>query len=213
MSVFLCFNMKNKLKNLSLGYLIYTTMKKLLVLGLFFISTIIYSQSVTIYRSYDDYKTEQGIKYDTYKKIARNLWGSKYRIVVRKSGKSKRIKCERIWGFMLEKTLFRTYGSGQYAMQISGDKLFYFENGEAYINKGKFIVGHYNFIATTVDGLLILLPNPDSKPDVIQQYEYFKKSYPQHKKFYDCFDKAHELENCRDCMDRYNYPDKIRPFQ
>ncbi len=187
-------------------------MKKTLPFLFFLISNLLYSQSVTVYRSYEEYKTEQGVKYASYKKIGHNLLGTKYKIVVQKSGKKKNIKCENIWGFMLENTLFRTYGTGQYAMQISEEKLFYFENGEAYINKGKFRKGHYNFIAAKIDGPLVLMPNPDSKEDVLLQYNQFKSTHPQHQEFYDCFDKAHNLENCRDCIDRYNYPDKIRPF-
>ncbi len=187
-------------------------MKKSFFLLIFLIGSYAFSQSVTVFRGYEEYLNKQGIKYDVFKKIRHTATG-KYRILARKSGKNHRIKCERIWGFMLENTLFRSYGSGQYVMQVDGDKLFYFENGEAYLNKGTFLVGHYNFIAESLNGNLIPLPTPDAKPAILEQYEDFKQMHPKYAPFYHCFDKNHTLENCRDCIDRYNHPDKIRPFQ
>jgi len=184
-----------------------------MVIGLFlFITTLAYGQSVIVYRSFDEYKSDKGQKYDRFEKVTHSPFG-KYRVVVRKSGKSMKIKCERIWGFVLEKELFRTYGTGQYVMMVGKDKLYYFENGEAYLNKGTFMVGHYNFIAKTIDGPLVPMPTPDSKPEILSQYQQFKDQNPEYKKFFDCFDKKQELENCRDCIDRFNNPDKIRPFQ
>lgn len=187
-------------------------MKKLVLFFLCIVPFVLYSQSVTVYRSFEEYQNKKGLKFEAYQKMVHTPSG-KYRLVVRKAGKNMKVKCEKLWGFVLAKELYRTYGTGQYVKLVSEDKLYYFENGEAYLNKGTFIVGHYNFVAKTIDGELVPMPNPDSKPEIIQQYEQFKESNPQYKKFFDCFDKSHNLEICRDCIDRFNYPDKIRPFQ
>jgi hypothetical protein len=186
--------------------------RKLLTILLLLFASMTFAQKVIVYNNYDEYKNGKGKKYDSFQKMVHTPFG-KYRLVVRAGGKNKKIKCERIWGFLLENELFRTYGSGQYAMLVSQGKLFYFENGEAYLNKGTFLVGYYNFISNTVDGELVQLPKGESKDLILQKYENFKRENPQHKKFFDCFDKNFDLEICRDCMDRYNFPDKIRPFQ
>lgn len=171
---------------------------------------LVQAASITVYDNYGQYLTHKGTKYEVLKEVAPAL--GKYRLVVRKSGQFVKIKCEDIWGFTYDDGLYRTLKNGQYVKLVSQGKLFYFENGEAYLSDGEFMKGHYNYLSKTLDGDLIPMPTPDSNASVSKGYEKFKQDYPEYEKFYQCFDKNHDLETCRDCIDRFENPDKKRIF-
>lgn len=186
-------------------------MKRILVvLALVFPLMLVAGNGVFVFQSFDDYKANKGQKYDFFKGMSSSL--GKYRIEVRKAGKIEKIKCEDIWGFKVEEDLYRTTASGLYLKLASQGKLFYFENGEAYLGDGMFVRGHYNYLSTSVGGELTPVATADVGAAVRAEFQKFKEAHPEFISFFNCFETNPDLENCRDCLDRFENPNRVRIF-
>lgn len=187
-------------------------MKRILLGLCIMMSMLMYAGGgVVVYSTYNDFKANKGQKYEVFKEMSSVL--GKYRVVVRKNGDFVKLKCEEMWGFKIENDLYRTTSSGLYLKLASQGKLFYYENGEAYLSDGVFVKGHYNYLATTIDGELVPIATSDVKADARAKFQKFKDEHPEFLKFFECFDKNPELENCRDCIDRFENPNRVRIFE
>lgn len=186
-------------------------MKRFLFLLLICVSVSSYAGSLVVYPTYEDYKKNKGQKYEIFVGMS-SLFG-KYRVVVRKAGADVKLKCEEMWGFKVDEDLFRTTSGGLY-LKLSGQgKLFYFENGEAYLSDGVFVKGNYNYISTTIDGELTPIPTDGAGGNIKARYDKFKTEHPEFNQFYECFEKNPNLDNCRDCMDKFLNPGRVRIFE
>lgn len=186
-------------------------MKRFLLTSVLMLALELFAASgVLVFDTYDDFKANKGQKYDSFKGLSSTL--GKYRLEIKKAGKFQKIKCEDIWGFKVGEDLYRTTANGLYLKLASQGKLFYFENGEAYLSDGIFVKGHYNYLSTTISGELTPIPISEFKGEVYLRYQQFKQAHPEFSVFFDCFERNPDLENCRDCIDRFENPTRVRIF-
>jgi hypothetical protein len=191
---------------------------------------------IQVYRTYTDYLNGKSEKMDDLKRYLSSriinigdmiyFGGDKITLVFILKGEKIKIKCEDIWGFSLNKRLYRidhTYE--QPVALVDSGKLFYYENGLSYLNAflrdADYItssnVGNYSeigkatgnvaYLSQTLNSDIVPLFCAVTIPDAInlahtgarKKYHKYIKDYPMHQSFYDCMEKSKGSE-------RDNYP-------
>lgn len=175
--------------------------------------TIQAQDSIYVYKTFDDYKSNRGEKMDEYIKLT----GINVSVCFKKGKEDVKLKCKDFWGFYYNGSLFRNDMITQLPCCVikTGNCVFY-SNGEAHLamvqnknNFSRFQVGYYYYISNDLNSEICpmqVITNEAVKPihkDAKKKFNKFKAENPQHKNFYDCLNDKVFIYFVEKCIQQY----------
>jgi hypothetical protein len=170
-----------------------------------------YAQSVTTYKTYNDYIREKGIDRGEYKKWKATTFG-KVTLILEKEEKKVKVELKDIWGFEYKGELFRVFRGLYPAMMVDKGEMIFYENGIAHLemlseNKtiGEFNFGAYSLFSFGLDGELIACPKQKSSSQPYNHFKKYRKTHPQYEGVLSCIEENDfKYRKVQQCIRYYN---------
>lgn len=180
------------------------TTKSILFLAAFIFSVTCVAQ-VTVYTSYENFKKDEGIKYEDFQ--GSHHVGSKQIYTFINGGKKIKESARDMWGFKYKDKLFRIIPeSGFIVMLISEGKIVYYENGFAHIQMLKYgssegiaSGGFFCYISEQLDSEIVPVADYSMSP-ARKPMKKFATENPFIKPLFDCVAGVSSYEVIRRCV-------------
>lgn len=180
-------------------------MLKILYLNFFFmVIPFFLNGQVTIYQSYEDFKSDKGEKYGHYKSHIAVMGSVKLNFAkVKKKGM---VNCKDIWGFKYDDMLFRVHKKFKQPARVMHEgEIIYYENGLAHLEMIKrksemmnITTGYAVYFSKDLSSELIPMPSTGQAGG--KPYKQFKKANPKLRSLFNCIDQAPVFYSIRECM-------------
>lgn len=170
-------------------------------------AVLLQAQTITVYPTYQRYKSGDGIVYQELLDVKDNGASLK----VKNNNEKEELKCTGIWGLMYKDELFRTEPNEHTLMMlVNKGKICYYENGESNLwllkngdrNKVKMSSGWEVCFSNGLEDPLVVVPTPG--PSVPKKpWLEFKKANESLEPLFDCIKDKDSLDKIRDCVQRF----------
>lgn len=174
--------------------------------------TFIANAQVTIFRTFEDFKNQEGEQLDSYSYTMNSIGTIK--LVFMKDGEKVKFKTREIWGFFYKNAFFRIDEITQLSLRVmSAGKVIYYENGAAHLtmlrddkNSGSFSDGNFSYISQNINSEIIPINWRINKKRK-NPYLKLKEENPESKELFDCIEKDIDYKNIRECFEKYQGQD------
>jgi hypothetical protein len=194
--------------------------KKIILLNFLAFSLSFSFAQTGLYKTYEDYKKGNLEKMDEIKQWVTANMNVSYVNFISPDGSIVKYKPKDYWGFVYQGNLFRSRGNHDYACLKDSGKIFYYENGHAWIG----IIKHdtkngtaprlgndsYAYVSKDIASDIYAFP-----ASIMEKgpYKKFKSEYPEYEDLYDCLGgKAlvGTIDEIRECIKNLNHSSKSK---
>jgi hypothetical protein len=189
-------------------------LKLIFLCYILFQTTHIKSQdTINVYKTFDDFKNNNGEKMNEYMGIS----GIAVSVSFKKGNEIVKLKCKNFWGFDYNGRLYRNdMNTGLPCCVFKTGKCIFYANGQAHLamekektNSSIFNVGYYYYISNNLNSDICpmqVVTKDYVKPEYTRakkMFRKFKKANPQHKNFYDCLNDRVFIYFVEKCIEQY----------
>jgi hypothetical protein len=161
--------------------------------------------SIYVYSTYTEFKTDKGNFYNTYDGM-KVVFG-KTSVYFKYNKTDAKFNVADIWGFSYNGTLFRTdKRTGQLVCLVSRGKICYYENGQAYLdalsnnsNTGTYSSGYKCYVSPDLNSPLTPFPSQPLS-DARAMIKKFQKDHPEYDSLFALIDKDYDYVSVRETI-------------